>query len=58
MMHQITQEQVIQFLVEQQPPCISLYLPTHRRHPGNLRVQQLNVKIETKPEYATSGARD
>lgn len=35
MMNQITREQVITFLVEQQPPCISLYLPTHRRHPEN-----------------------
>ena len=35
MMHPITREQVTKFLVEQQPPCISLYLPTHRRHPEN-----------------------
>lgn len=34
-MHLITREQVTKFLVEQQPPCISLYLPTHRRHPEN-----------------------
>jgi hypothetical protein len=35
MLHQITREQVIKFLVDQKPPCISLYLPTHRRHPEN-----------------------
>jgi hypothetical protein len=35
MMHQITREQVMKFLVVQEPPCISLYLPTHRRHPEN-----------------------
>ena len=34
-MHRITREQVTKFLVDQQPPCISLYLPTHRRHPEN-----------------------
>lgn len=34
-MHQITRDQVTKFLAEQQPPCISLYLPTHRRHPEN-----------------------
>ena len=35
MMHQITREQVNKFLAAQHSPCISLYLPTHRRHPEN-----------------------
>jgi hypothetical protein len=35
MMYRITREKVTKLLAEQQAPCISLYLPTHRRHPEN-----------------------
>jgi hypothetical protein len=51
MMNKITREQVIKFLIEQQSPCISLYLPTHRRHPENqqdpIRFRNLLNTLET-----------
>jgi hypothetical protein len=51
MMHQITREQLSKFLAEEQPPCISLYLPTHRRHPENqqdpIRFRNLLQKLES-----------
>jgi hypothetical protein len=34
-MRNITREQLANFLTEQDPPCISFYMPTHRRHPEN-----------------------
>jgi len=34
-MNKITREQVITLLTAHQPPCISIYLPTHRHHPEN-----------------------
>ena len=51
MMHQIAKEQLSKFLAEEQPPCISLYLPTHRRHPENqqdpIRFRNLLQKLES-----------
>jgi hypothetical protein len=33
--HQLTADHMTGLLADQQPPCISLYQPTHRRHPEN-----------------------
>lgn len=50
-MRQITREQVTKALVEQTPPCISLYMPTNRRHPENqqdpIRYKNLLQEIES-----------
>ncbi|XZE17811.1 hypothetical protein SH449x_003090 [Pirellulaceae bacterium SH449] len=35
MIHQLSKDQLTKLLVEQQSPCVSLYMPTHRRHPEN-----------------------
>lgn len=53
-MYQITQNQLTQLYLEQKPPCISLYLPTHQRHPENQQdairfrnlLQTLGIKIQ------------
>jgi len=34
-MKQITTDQLLRLLADHEPPCISLYQPTHRRHPEN-----------------------
>jgi hypothetical protein len=34
-MRQITSDQLSKFLAIQEPPCVSIYLPTHRYHPDN-----------------------
>ena len=34
-MRQLTTERITALLADQQPPCISLYQPTHRHHPDN-----------------------
>lgn len=36
-MRQITNEQLTQLIAVHEPPCISLYQPTHRQHPDNQR---------------------
>lgn len=36
-MHQITTEQLRRFLSDHEPPCASLYMPTHRHNPDNLQ---------------------
>src|SRR5215208_4874838 len=37
MVMSIVQDDLRTFLAEHEPPCLSLYLPTHRRHPENLQ---------------------
>lgn len=34
-MHQLTTDKLLALLVHHEPPCISLYQPTHRHHPEN-----------------------
>jgi hypothetical protein len=34
-MRQVTSHDLTRLLATQEPPCISLYLPTHRSHPDN-----------------------
>src|SRR6478609_1378505 len=50
-MRQITSEQLTKLVAAPEPPCISLYQPTHRRHPQNqqdpIRYRNLLVEIET-----------
>lgn len=50
-MNKITNEQLTRLLAEQTPPCISLYMPTNRRHPENqqdpIRFKNLLQEIET-----------
>ena len=50
MMHQIVREQLSKFLADQHPPCVSLYMPTHRRHPENqqdpIRFRNLLQRLE------------
>lgn len=36
-MHQFTAEHLTTLLGAHEPPCISLYMPTHRAHPDNLQ---------------------
>jgi hypothetical protein len=50
-MHPISREQLTRLLIEQQPPCVSAYMPTHRRHPENqqdpIRFRNLLQKLES-----------
>ncbi len=50
MMRQITTGQLTKFLTVHQPPCISLYLPTHRSHPENQQdpIRYRNLLKQTK----------
>lgn len=34
-MHQVTTERLTELLADREPPCVSLYQPTHRAHPDN-----------------------
>jgi len=34
-MRQITTDQIAELLTDHEPPCVSLYQPTHRHHPDN-----------------------
>jgi hypothetical protein len=34
-MHQLTKDRLLALLADHEPPCISLYQPTHRHHPDN-----------------------
>ncbi len=49
-MIQFTREQLTKTLADQQPPCISLYMPTNRRHPDNqqgpIRFRNLLQQVE------------
>lgn len=50
-MHQITTEKLTKLQATHRPPCVSLYQPTHRRHPDNaqdpIRYRNLLVKMES-----------
>jgi len=50
-MRQITTERFTELLVAHEPPCISLYLPTHRHYPekqqDSIRYRNLLVDLET-----------
>lgn len=50
-MRQITNERLIGLLATDEPPCISLYQPTHRQHPENqqdpIRYRNLLGEMET-----------
>jgi hypothetical protein len=50
MINQLTKERLPKLLVEQQSPCVSLYMPTHRRHPENqqdpIRFRKLLQELE------------
>ncbi len=49
-MRHFTREQLSKSLIDQQPPCISLYMPTNRRHPENqqdpIRFRNLLQQVE------------
>jgi len=66
-MRKITSEQLTSFLVDPTPPCISLYMPTSRRHPENqqdpIRFKNLFNEIEntlnqTAPYREAGGVLD
>jgi hypothetical protein len=60
---QITTEQLTKLVAVHEPPCISLYQPTHRRHPENqqdpIRYRNLLVEIENalREKYPTRKVR-
>jgi hypothetical protein len=62
-MRQITTEQLTGLLVAHEPPSISLYQPTHRRHPDNqqdpIRYRNLLGEMETslREKYPTREVR-
>jgi hypothetical protein len=62
-MRQITTEQLTKLVAVHESPCISLYQPTHRRHPENqqdpIRYRNLLVEIETslQENYPTRQVR-
>jgi hypothetical protein len=62
-MRQISIEQLTGLIGVHEPPCISLYQPTHRRHPENqqdpIRYRNLLVEIETslREKYPTTSTR-
>ena len=49
-MHQLTTDKLLALLAHHEPPCISLYQPTHRHHPENqqdpIRFRNLTRVIE------------
>jgi hypothetical protein len=62
-MRQLTIEQFTNLIGAHDPPCISLYQPTHRRHPANeqdpIRYRNLLVKMESslREQYPTREVR-
>lgn len=58
-MRQITTGQLLRLLADHEPPCISLYQPTHRRHPENqqdrIRYRNLLKEMEgsLRAKYST-----
>jgi hypothetical protein len=62
-MRQLTIEQVTGLLADHEPPCISLYQPTHRFHPDNLqdpiRYRNLLAEMENslRQKYPTREVR-
>jgi hypothetical protein len=63
-MRQITSDQLSELLAAQQPPCVSLYQPTHRQHPENqqdpIRFRNMLGKLEStlRETYGTREVRD
>lgn len=63
-MRQITTDQLHELLVAHEPPCISLYQPTHRRHPDNqqdpIRYRNVLGVMETslREKYPTRQVRE
>lgn len=63
-MRQITKEQLADLLAAQEPPCVSLYQPTHRHHPENqqdpIRYRNLLAEMEKslREKYATRQVRE
>jgi hypothetical protein len=62
-MRQISTEQLTRLIGVREPPCISLYQPTHRRHPEDrqdpIRYRNLLVELETslREKYPTRQVR-
>jgi len=62
-MRQVTTEHLTALLAEQEPPCISLYQPTHRFHPDNqqdpIRYRNLLKEMENslRQNYPTREVR-
>jgi hypothetical protein len=62
-MRQITTDELTKLVAAHDPPCISLYQPTHRRHPENqqdpIRYRNLLDEIETslREKYPTRQVR-
>jgi len=62
-MRQITTEHLNNLIAAHEPPCISLYQPTHRRHPENqqdpIRYRNLLAEMETslREKYPTRQVR-
>jgi Bacterial archaeo-eukaryotic release factor family 3 len=62
-MRQITTDQMTGLLTDHEPPCISLYQPTHRNHPENqqdpIRYRNLLAEMETslRQKYPTRDVR-
>jgi hypothetical protein len=62
-MNQIAKDRLKKLLGEHEPPCISLYLPTHRQHPENqqdpIRYKNMLREMENslRENYSTRDAR-
>jgi hypothetical protein len=62
-MRQITKERLSGLLAAQEPPCVSLYQPTHRQHPENqqdpIRYRNMLVDMEKslREKYPTREVR-
>jgi len=62
-MRQITTDQITELLTDHEPPCVSLYQPTHRHHPDNqqdpIRYRNLLRELETslRQKYPTREVR-
>lgn len=62
-MRQVTKEQLTRLISASEPPCISLYQPTHRSHPENqqdpIRYRNLLVEMEAslREKYPTRQVR-
>jgi hypothetical protein len=62
-MRQITTDLLMEFLSDHEPPCISLYMPTHRNHPENqqdpIRYRNLLAEMENslRQKYPTVKVR-
>jgi hypothetical protein len=62
-MRQVTIDHLSRLLATQEPPCVSLYQPTHRQHPDNqqdpIRYRNLLTEMETslREKYPTREVR-